>query len=195
MLKELTKPFRYEKILTGQQQKGGVEPSKKKRPKAKNFSQAIKRIWLLLSVQKGLLFTVLFLVVISSALGLLGPYLIGHAVDEYIVAKKQSGFMFLLVSLAAVYIFYTLSLWLQAYWMIGISQKTVYNLRSNLFKHLHRLPISFFDKRQHGELMSRMTNDIENVSSTLNSSVIQIFSSLLTLIGTVSLLPTALSWS
>lgn len=188
MLKELTKPFRYEKILNNQQQQGSDGTPRKKRPKAKNFSLTINRVWKLLSVQKGLLFTVLFLVVISSVLGLLGPYLIGHVVDEYIVAKKQSGLIFFLVSLAVVYIFYTLSLWLQSYWMIGISQKTVFTLRSHLFKHLHRLPISFFDKRQHGELMSRMTNDIENVSSTLNSSVIQIFSSLLTLIGTVAVM-------
>jgi ATP-binding cassette, subfamily B, multidrug efflux pump len=186
MLKELAKPFQYEKIVSSQ--KPAESKSGKKRPKAKNFSQTLKRVWWLLSYEKGLLFTVLFLVLISSVLGLLGPYLIGTAVDEYIVGKKQSGLMFILVSLAAVYIFYSLSLWLQNYWMIGISQRTVYKLRSSLFRHLHQLPISFFDKRQHGELMSRMTNDIENVSSTLNSSVIQIFSSLLMLIGTVAVM-------
>jgi ATP-binding cassette subfamily B protein len=186
MLKELAKPFQYEKISSSQ--KPAESKKGKKRSKAKNFSQTLKRVWWLLSYEKGLLFAVLFLVLLSSVLGLLGPYLIGTAVDEYIVEKKQSGFMILLVSLAAVYIFYSLSLWLQNYWMIGISQRTVYKLRSSLFRHLHQFPISFFDKRQHGELMSRMTNDIENVSSTLNSSVIQIFSSLLMLIGTISVM-------
>jgi ATP-binding cassette, subfamily B, multidrug efflux pump len=186
MLKELAKPFQYEKLVSSQ--KPTESKSGKKRPKAKNFPQTLKRVWWLLSYEKGLLFTVLFFVLLSSVLGLLGPYLIGTAVDEYIVDKKQSGLLFLLVSLAAVYIFYSLSLWLQNYWMIGISQRTVYKLRSSLFRHLHQLPISFFDKRQHGELMSRMTNDIENVSSTLNSSVIQIFSSLLMLIGTVAVM-------
>jgi ATP-binding cassette, subfamily B, multidrug efflux pump len=186
MLKELIKPFQYEKIVSSQQR--DEKGFGKKRAKTKNFSQTVKRIWRLLAFEKGLLFTVLFLVLLSSTLGLLGPYLIGNAVDEYIVEKKQTGFVILLVSLAAIYIFYSIALWLQNYWMIGISQRTVYKLRSSLFRHLHRLPISFFDKRQHGELMSRMTNDIENVSSTLNSSVIQIFSSLLTLIGTVSVM-------
>src|SRR5690606_34964585 len=57
-----------------------------------------------------------------------------------------------------------------------------------LFEHLHKLPIKFFDKRQHGELMSRITNDIDNVSQTLNSSVIQVFSSVLTLIGTITVM-------
>ena len=71
--------------------------------------------------------------------------------------------------------------------MIGIAQQTIYRLRTGLFDHLQKLPVSFFDKRQHGELMSRMTNDIENVSQTLNSSFIQVFSSVLTLVGTTVL--------
>lgn len=69
--------------------------------------------------------------------------------------------------------------------MIRIAQDTVYRLRVDLFQQLHRLSIPFFGKRQQGELMSRVTNDIDNVSSTLNSSVIQIFSSVLTLVGTI----------
>jgi ATP-binding cassette, subfamily B, multidrug efflux pump len=186
MLKQLIKPFQYEKIVSSQ--KRGETTSGKKSPKAKNFSKTIKRIWVLLSAERSLLITVLFLVLLSAVLGLLGPFLIGIAVDDYIVEKKQTGFVFLIVSLGAVYFFYSLSQWLQNYWMIGIAQRAVFTLRSSLFRHLHRLPISFFDKRQHGELMSRMTNDIENVSSTLNSSVIQIFSSLLTLVGTISVM-------
>jgi ATP-binding cassette, subfamily B, multidrug efflux pump len=186
MLKELVKPFQYEKIISNHLVEQNT--TQKKTVKTKNFSQTIKRIWQLLSVEKGLLLTVLLLVILSCGLGLLGPYLIGYTVDVYIVGGKQNGLAVLLFSLAAVYIFYSLTLWLQNYWMIGISQRTVYKLRSGLFRHLHQLPIRFFDSRQHGELMSRMTNDIENVSSTLNSSVIQIFSSLLMLIGTVSVM-------
>jgi ATP-binding cassette, subfamily B, multidrug efflux pump len=186
MLKEIIRPFQYKKIISSKNR--DEQHVGKKRPKAKNFSQTVKRIWILLSYEKGLLFTVLLLVLLSSGLGLLGPFLIGVAIDDYIVEKKQTGFVFLLVSLGSVYFFYFLTQWLQAYWMIGISQRTVFTLRSNLFRQLHRLPISFFDKRQHGELMSRMTNDIDNVSSTLNSSVIQIFSSVLMLVGTVSVM-------
>lgn len=72
--------------------------------------------------------------------------------------------------------------------MIGIGQKTVFTMRNELFHHLHQLPIKFFDKRQHGELMSRLTNDIDNVSQTLNSSIIQLFSSILTLVGTITVM-------
>jgi ATP-binding cassette, subfamily B, multidrug efflux pump len=67
--------------------------------------------------------------------------------------------------------------------MVSISQQTVYTIRTGLFDHLQKLPIPFFDRRQHGELMSRLTNDIENISNTLNSSIIQIFQSVLTLTG------------
>lgn len=128
---------------------------------------------------------VLAMVVISSALGLLGPFLVGMTIDDYIVSKNGNHFLTLLLSLLVIYVFNSLSTFLQNYWMIGIAQDTVYTMRSQLFRHLHKLPITFFDRRQHGELMSRVTNDIENVSSTLNSSVIQIFSSLLTLVGTI----------
>lgn len=67
-------------------------------------------------------------------------------------------------------------------------QNTVYTIRSELFEKLHTLPIPFFDRRQQGEIMSRVTNDIDNVSNTLNTSIIQILSSVLTLIGTVSVM-------
>ncbi len=65
--------------------------------------------------------------------------------------------------------------------MVGLSQRTVYKLRSRLFSHMQKLPVSFYDKRQHGELMSRMTNDIETISQTLNTSFIQFTTSIVTI--------------
>lgn len=184
MLKEIIRPFQYKKMKHLK-----IEDSQSKnKQKSKNYFATLKRIWYFLSSNKGLLFLVLFMVFLSSALGLLGPYLVGMAIDDYIVTRKMDGFVTLLVSLGVIYVFYSLTIWFQNYWMIGIAQDTVYTMRMRLFQHLHKLPIPFFDKRQHGELMSRITNDIENVSSTLNSSVIQIFSSLLTLIGTVAVM-------
>jgi ATP-binding cassette subfamily B multidrug efflux pump len=156
--------------------------------KLENGFSTIKRIWSYLAANKGLLILVLFMVLISSFLSLLGPYLVGVAIDEFIVTKESNGFFALLGSLFLVYVFSSLATWLQNYWMIGIAQDTVFSMRKQLFLHLHHLPIAFFDKRQHGELMSRVTNDIENVSSTLNSSVIQIFSSVLTLVGTIAVM-------
>ncbi|MGM7637137.1 ABC transporter ATP-binding protein [Bacillus sp. Hm123] len=151
----------------------------------KAATQTLKRLASYLAKRKGLLFLVVIMVAASSGLGLLGPYLVGMAIDEFIVTGDKDGLLSLLFQLALVYFFYSLTIFLQNYWMAGVAQKTVFEMRTGLFDHLHQLPLSFFDQRQHGELMSRVTNDIENVSSTLNSAVIQIVSSVLTLTGAV----------
>lgn len=186
MLKKLIEPFQYKRIPFQQDPNTSVD--QKKKPKAKDWPRTLKRIGSYLAQHKGLLIGVLVLVVASSFLSLLGPFLIGVAIDDYLVTDDYGGFIDLLIGLLIVYILLSTATWFQNYWMIGIAQNTVHTMRNQLFRHLHKLPIPFFDKRQHGELMSRITNDIENVSSTLNSSVIQIFSSLLTLIGTVSVM-------
>ncbi|MBD3108784.1 ABC transporter ATP-binding protein [Bacillus sp. AGMB 02131] len=183
--KQLSEPFRYEKILQAEDLKKTVKTEKKR---AADSRSTLKRVWQLLMQEKGLFYVVLFLVVCSSALSLLGPLTIGKIIDDYIVAMELDGLAGILILLICIYAGYSLTMWLQAYFMIGIAQKTVLHMRSKLFSQFHKLPISFFDRRRHGELMSRVTNDIENVSSTLNSSVIQVLSSTLTIIGTVSVL-------
>lgn len=183
MFKALTDPFRYPKIKVMPTNK-----SKKIEKNPKSIAPTLYRVWTYMEEGKGMLLVVLILVAVSCALGLLGPFLLGKAIDNYIVNQQGDTFGLMLLTLGIVYLFYSVSLFLQNYWIIGISQTTVYKLRSDLFEQLHKLPISFFDKRQQGELMSRITNDMENISSTLNSSIIQIFSSILTLIGTVTIM-------
>jgi ATP-binding cassette subfamily B multidrug efflux pump len=148
----------------------------------------VKRIWHYLSYSKKQLMIILLMVILSSFLGLLRPFLIGRAIDDYIVTGKNEDMFPMLAVLAGVYVLYSAFLWLQSILMIGVAQKTVFTMRTKLFRHLHNLPLPFFDKRQHGELMSRVTNDIDNVSSTLNDSMIQVFSSVITLVGTVSVM-------
>ncbi|MBO9130988.1 ABC transporter ATP-binding protein [Bacillus sp. 165] len=182
MFKQLMAPFQYQKIPL----QNTADKSKRLKPKAR--METLKRIWLYLSYAKGLLFFVLLLVLISSCLGLVGPFLIGKTIDNYIVTRNNESLLQPILVLGCVYMCYSIFLWLQNVLMIGIAQNTVFRMRTQLFEHLHHLPISFFDKRQHGELMSRVTNDIDNVSSTLNDSAIQIFSGIITLIGTVSVM-------
>ncbi|WP_186321365.1 ABC transporter ATP-binding protein [Bacillus sp. FJAT-22090] len=181
MLNFIRKPFGYEPIVTKDDLK---KDHKKKVEKASDWKGVLSRIWKLVDEQRFLLIIVLLLVVASSALALFGPYLIGIIIDEYIAKSVFVGLAKMIGLLIIVYIFLSVTMYLQSYWMIGIAQQTIYRLRTGLFNHLQKLPVSFFDKRQHGELMSRMTNDIENVSQTLNSSFIQVFSSILTLVGT-----------
>ncbi|MDQ8738436.1 ABC transporter ATP-binding protein [Paenibacillus sp. LHD-38] len=190
MLKHLKEPFQYAKPLDGKEAKakdqmaGGPARSK---PRAKNMSGTLKQMWNYLIEYKGKLAAVIIMVLLSSAFSLLGPYLAGTAIDHFLI-NRDSGFIVFLIGMAIVYVFHSVTMWLQSIWMITISQKTVYRMRVQLFEHLHRLPIPYFSKRQHGELMSRVTNDIENVSASLNSSVIQVFSSMLLLVGTVSVM-------
>ncbi|MBE7897743.1 ABC transporter ATP-binding protein [Paenibacillus polymyxa] len=187
MLKELIEPFRQPTPESGVlRNPAGAEGRRK--TKAKNWSGTVGRIWAYLARRKAKLMLVLFMVLLSSGLSLLAPYLVGVAVDDFLEGPGGRTWIYFLIGLGAVYLLNSLTSWLQNIWMIEIAQETVYRMRFDLFSHLHRLPIPFYGKRQQGEIMSRLTNDIENVSSTLNSSAIQIFSSILTLIGTLTVM-------
>ncbi|WP_310550165.1 ABC transporter ATP-binding protein [Paenibacillus glufosinatiresistens] len=188
MLKELIEPFRHPRpAFTLGESRGLSSGRGPKAAKAKDYNGTLARIWSYLAKRRAKLGLVLFMVVLSSGLSLLAPYMIGRAVDTYLGGGGEHWPRFL-GALTAVYVGYAVSSWLQNIWMIDIAQETVYRMRTDLFRHLHRLPIPFFNRRQQGEIMSRLTNDIESVSSTLNSSAIQIFSSVLTLVGTVSVM-------
>lgn len=190
MFKALIEPFRHPKLELGLGEGRSLGSAAGRKPKTqpKNSSATLKRIWSYLAARRLKLILVLAMVLLSSGLALLGPYLISRAVDRYLEGDGGRTWIVFLVTLALVYVFNSLTSWLQNIWMIEIAQETVYRIRTDLFAHLHRLPISFFNRRQQGEIMSRLTNDIENISSTLNSSAIQIFSSVLTLLGTVGVM-------
>ncbi|WP_083632328.1 ABC transporter ATP-binding protein [Domibacillus antri] len=164
----------------------GANP--KPKPKIANMSGTLKRIAAYLLKRKGKLILTLVMVALSSVLALAGPLLTGIAIDDYISTGDGRGLLWLLGGLALVYVSYSAVMFLQNYWMADIAQKTVYELRDDLFRHFHRLPVAFFDKRRHGELMSRVTNDIDNISSTLNSTIIQVASGVLTLIGSIAVM-------
>ncbi len=192
MLNSLKQPFQYPKPP----RKSNLSPEasissadRKRKPRAKDASRTLKRMWGYLTQYRYRLAAVGLMIVLSTFFSILGPYLVGTAIDHYLI-NRNSGFLLFLAGMAGVYGLNALSTWLQSIWMITISQKTVLQMRIQLFKHLHRLPIPYFGKRQHGELMSRMTNDIENVSSSLNNSLIQLFSSLLLFIGIVAIMLT-----
>ncbi|OUM97167.1 MAG: multidrug ABC transporter ATP-binding protein [Thermobacillus sp. ZCTH02-B1] len=154
----------------------------------KRWLPTLLRIWSYLAAHRGLLAAIFLMTAAGSTLGLLGPYLLGRAIDDYFVPGDYEGLAALILVLGAVYVAQGAAGWLQNFWMIGVAQRTVAKLRADLFDALHRLPIAYFTKRQHGELMSRMTSDIDNVSQTLNSSFIQLVSSLLTFAGMLGLM-------
>jgi len=159
-----------------------------KMPKPKNSKATLLKIWAYLGAHRRLLLVILLLMIASSAAGLLIPYLLGRAIDYFVGGGIGDGLLRLIALLGGVYLVQTASSLLQSYYMIGISQETVFSMRKDLFAKLHRLPIAYYSKRRHGEMMSRLTNDIENVSQTLSGSFIQIFSSLLTFVGMLVLM-------
>lgn len=180
-MSNLKRPFQYKKIPITQRH---MQSDKR----AQNTWQTIKRISLYLLQDKWKLILVISMVFLSAGTGLLGPYLIGMAIDDFIVTKQSTGLLTLIIWLIIIYIGHSLSIFLQNFWMVGIAQKTVFTLRKQLFEHFHCLPIQFYDNRQQGELMSRVTNDIDNINNTLNESVIQIFASIITIVGTLSVM-------
>lgn len=184
MLTELTKPFKQPKVKLNLEERLD-ESNDKKELRLNDRSGTLKRIWIYMSHSWPKLLLVLLLVILSSFLALMGPYLIGVTIDDYIVERESNGFTFMLLLLLGVYIFHSFSIWLQNWVMVGVAQQTVNTMRSDLFRKLQELPIPYFDKHRHGEMMSRVTNDMENVSNTLNGSFIQIITSVLTLIGTL----------
>jgi ATP-binding cassette subfamily B protein len=156
--------------------------------KPRDTKNTLKRLWHYLSEHKIRLFIVLILVAATSALTLVGPYLIGKAIDDYITPHDLTGLFHLLLVMAAVYALTSLFTWLQSHTMINISQTTVRNLRKDAFDKLQVLPVGFFDMKPHGDVISRLTNDIDLINNALNTSLTQIFSSIITLLGTISLM-------
>lgn len=152
--------------------------------KPKNQKETLLRIWSYLRVQRIELISVVIFVIISTILSLVGPFVIGKTIDDYIVKFDVSGAIRMSLLLAGVYSVSSILTWVQTFIMIRVSQKTIRRLRQQLFEQYQSLPLAFFDKKQQGDLMSRMTNDIENLNAALSQSVIQIVSSSLTIVGT-----------
>ncbi|GKU80253.1 ABC transporter ATP-binding protein [Paenibacillus sp. L3-i20] len=191
MLKQLKEPFCYSRpsATEGDSRSNENSVSPKRKPKTKDAIGTLKRIWGYLIQHRSKLILVVAMIVVSTIFSLLGPYLAGTAIDHFF-HENNSGFIPYLIWMAVVYALHAITMWLQNIWMIEISQQTITKMRRDLFNHMHKLPIPFFGKRQHGELMSRVTNDIENVSSSLNSSFIQLFSSVLLLVGIIGVMLT-----
>lgn len=161
--------------------------------KARDWKGTIKRIWLYMEKQKVALVASIIFVILSTLLGILGPYMIGVIIDEYIIPKDIPGTIRFLGLLALVYVATAVFTWLQTFMMVRVSLQTIRKLRQDLFDKFQTLSLRFFDKRTHGDLMSRVTNDIESLNQALSQSVIQIFSSVLMVSG-VAIAMFSLNW-
>ncbi|MFC3419662.1 ABC transporter ATP-binding protein [Salinicoccus hispanicus] len=185
MIDFIRRPFGNEPVL----RKEEIGRKKKKEDqRANDIWGTLKRMWRFINEERVLLYAIIFLVTLTSLLSITGPFLVGYIVDNYFVQGQLDGLAPILMLLLVVYVLLSSTQYMAAFMMVGLSQRTVYKLRSRLFSHMQKLPVRFYDKRQHGELMSRMTNDIETISQTLNTSFIQFTTSVVTLIGTISVM-------
>lgn len=153
--------------------------------KARNTRGTLIRLWGYLQRRRGPLVFTALLAIATSLLDLLGPYLMGRAIDAYILRGDLNGLARLLGWMIAAYLGTAACTGGQAYIMAAVAQRTVRDLRRDLFARLQTLPLHFFDQRPHGELMSRLTNDIENISNILSTSVTQLLASVVGLAGVV----------
>lgn len=156
--------------------------------KPKNSRQAILRLWGYLKLQKWLLTLALFLLLVNIGATLAGSYLLRPVINRYIIPHDINGLIKMVVLLSGIYAMGAIAGIGVNHVMIVVAQKTVSDIRTELFRKLQELPLRFFDTNTHGDLMSRFTNDVDNVSDCLNTSVLQLFTSGLTLAGILALM-------
>src|SRR5579859_4396575 len=156
--------------------------------RAKDPRTTFRRLWDYLSRQRWALILLVGLVTLATVLSLAVPYLVGLAIDRYISVGDLPGLGRIVLVILGIAVSYALVVWVYTILMNRVSQYTVRDLRRDLFAKLQTLPIRFFDQRPHGELMSYLTNDVENVSLVLAENVTTFMSSLLIVIGMVAVM-------
>ena len=153
-----------------------------KRPE--NLKQTLADLWSYLWKSKWSLFAVLLLVILGSAAGIVGTYFIRPLINDFIATKDVTGLAKMLGVIGLIYIIGAIANYFSGKIMITIGQQTIETMRKDLFDHIQTLPIRFFDTNKHGDLMSRFTNDFENIQQAFNNSMLMIVSSLLQLVLT-----------
>jgi ATP-binding cassette subfamily B protein len=151
--------------------------------RARNPRETIARLAGYLLKYKLQLVMVVASIVVASILQLLGPYLIGVTIDQYILKGDVAGLTRMSLILLGIYIGSWAMQAIQGWIMVTISQRALRQIRKDLFEHMQTLSLSFFDKRSQGDLMSRLTNDVDAINQALTMNITQIVSSVLGLFG------------
>ncbi len=172
---------------------GGGGPMSMPGEKAKNFKQSLRRLMGELAPFKARFILVLALAAASTVFSIFGPKISGKITTELFksVTGQRADFQYILqivLLLLGLYGISALFGWLQQFLMADVSQRLVYGLRKKVSEKLSRLPLRYFDTRTHGEILSRVTNDLDTVGNTLQQSITQIISSVATLIGVLAMM-------
>ena len=151
--------------------------------KAHEPHKALTRLLPYLGSYRVGLIAILSFVVASTILGLLGPYLMGIAIDKFIATKNAAGLVTIAGWMLSVFLAGNICDIVAGWLMAWISQSALCNLRHDLFEHLQTLSLSFFDTHPTGELMSRLTNDIDAINQAVSQNAVALFASVLSLLG------------
>ncbi|HSQ27886.1 MAG TPA: ABC transporter ATP-binding protein [Anaerolineales bacterium] len=151
--------------------------------KAANPRRAMLRLLPYLSAYKAVLMVVFVLILVATGLGLLGPYLMGLAIDRYIAGRDPAGLVRISIWILVIFLTGNASELASNWLMARVSQDALKRLRQNMFDHMQTLTLSFFDRNPAGELMSRLTNDIEAINQAVSQNVVSLFASVLSLVG------------
>jgi ATP-binding cassette subfamily B protein len=174
--------------------------------KAKDFKGSARRLIGYLRPHRTALGAVLLMAILSQVFSILGPKILGQATTklfEGLIAKYQGvpgasiDFNYIgqiLMILAGLYVISSAFSYLQQYIMAGVAQRTVYDLRQDVDQKLTRLPLKFYDGRTHGEILSRVTNDVDNIANTLQQSATQILTSVVSIVGIIIMMLTISPW-
>ena len=151
--------------------------------KARDPRRALVRLIPYLKPYSALLVVVFTFILASTILGLIGPYLMGQAIDKFIDVKKISGLGTLALWMLVVFILGNLCDAASGWIMASVSQNALKGVRHDLFGHLQTLSLKFFDSNTAGELMSRLTNDIDAINQAVSQNVVSLVASLLSMAG------------
>lgn len=161
--------------------------------KAKDFKGTLRKLLKYLGAYKVGIGVVIFFAVLSTVFNVIGPKVLSLATTEQfngLVAKIQGtgSIQFdriakILLSLLTIYLFSALMSFIQGYIMAGVAQKMTFRMRSEISEKIHRLPMAYFESKTVGEILSRITNDVDTLGQSLNQSVTQVITSLTTMIG------------
>lgn len=153
--------------------------------KPKDTKKTISRLLSYMADKKIALFFVIVMMLVSSAGSLAGNYLLKPLINNYILPGDFKGLAMALLGLGAIYLLSLTASYGQSKLMLQIAQKMANTMRRDLFTRMQTLPLKYFDTHTHGELMSRYTNDIDNVQMAFEQSLVQMFSSALTFVGSI----------
>jgi ATP-binding cassette subfamily B protein len=151
--------------------------------KSKDFKGTLLKLLRFMKPFYGGLLWVFLFAIASTIFGIFGPKILGQAIDVLFYQFDFQKLIQILLLLLGIYVLSAAFNYIQEYMMAGISQRIIQQMRNDVGRKLHKLPLNFYDTKTHGEILSRTTNDIDTIASTLQQSLVQLITSLITLIG------------